>query len=194
MTDEEVADAVQQTITSIRRQFGSELEYAQELKKAGFQTPQEFRRYRMEQQRRVLLQNRLIEALEAQGKLPPIQPTEQELREYYDLHIAGVAGARPATISFRQIVIDPKPSQAALDSALALADSIVTMDPKRPSAQGLAIQDGKLLAIGSQKEVLALSNRESEVVERTGACVLPGLIEPHTHPDLRERRRRSTRG
>ena len=126
VTDEEVADAVQQTITSIRRQFGSELEYAQELKKAGFQTPQEFRRYRMEQQRRVLLQNRLIEALEAQGKLPPIQPTEQELREYYDLHIAGVAGARPATISFRQIVIDPKPSQAAMDSALALADSIVT--------------------------------------------------------------------
>ena len=51
VTDEEVASAVQKTLASIRRQFSSELEYEEELKKAGFQTPQEFRRYRMEQQR-----------------------------------------------------------------------------------------------------------------------------------------------
>ena len=92
VTDEEVASAVQKTLASIRRQFSSELEYQEELKKAGFQTPQEFRRYRMEQQRRTLLQNRLIETMEQQGRITPIQPTEQEMRAFFDARIGQVSG------------------------------------------------------------------------------------------------------
>lgn len=127
VTDEEVASAVQQTLSNIRRQFASEIEYEEELKKAGFQTPQEFRRYRMEQQRRTLLQNRLIESMEQQGKMTPIQPTEQEMRAYFDARVGQVAGERPATISFRQIVIQPEPSEMAKDAALATADSILLL-------------------------------------------------------------------
>ncbi len=127
VSDEEVASAVQQTLSNIRRQFASEIEYEEELKKAGFQTPQEFRRYRMEQQRRTLLQNRLIESMEQQGRMTPIQPTEQEMRDYFDARIGKVAGERPATISFQQIVIQPEASEAARNAALATADSILLL-------------------------------------------------------------------
>jgi len=124
VTDQEVANAVQQTIASIRGQFGSELEYQRELKKAGFQTPQEFRTYRMEQQRRTLLQNRLIENLRAQGKLEPVQPTEAEMRELFETNKAA-AGKRPETISFQQIVVTPQPTPEAKEAARATADSLV---------------------------------------------------------------------
>lgn len=127
VTDEEVASAVQETLSSIRRQFGSELEYQEELKKAGFQTPQEFRRYRMEQQRRTLLQNRLITTMEQMGLLAPVQPTEAEMRAFFDERIGQVSGERPATIAFQQIVIQPEPSEAAKDAALAKADSILLL-------------------------------------------------------------------
>ncbi len=127
VTDEEVASTVQKTMASIRRQFASELEYEEELKKAGFQTPQEFRRYRMEQQRRTLLQNRLIETMEQQGRITAIQPTEREMRAFFDARIGQVAGERPATIAFQQIVIQPEPSEAAKDAALALADSVLLL-------------------------------------------------------------------
>ncbi len=127
VTDEEVASAVQKTLASIRRQFSSELEYEEELKKAGFQTPQEFRRYRMEQQRRTLLQNRLIETMEQQGRITAIQPTEQEMRAFFDARIGQVSGERPATIAFQQIVIQPEPSEAAKDAALATADSVLLL-------------------------------------------------------------------
>jgi len=125
VTDEEVAAEVQRTITSIRGQFSSEPEYEEELRKAGFQTPEEFRRYRMEVQRRAMLQTRLIQSLEQQGLLTPIPPTDEEMRAYFDARIGQVTGNRPETIAFQQIVINPEPSEAAKDSALALADSLL---------------------------------------------------------------------
>jgi peptidyl-prolyl cis-trans isomerase SurA len=78
-----------------------------------------------DQQRRAALQNRLVEKLRAEGKLKPVTPTEQETRAYFDEQKASL-GKRPATLSFRQIVITPKPSPAAKERARQLADSIAT--------------------------------------------------------------------
>ena len=78
----------------------------------------------VEQQRRAALQNRLIDGLRSAGKLKPVQPTEQEMRKFFDEQ-KGNLGSRPATISFRQIVIAPKASPAARARARAQADSIV---------------------------------------------------------------------
>src|SRR6185312_1666186 len=98
--------------------------YRNELRKAGFGTPEEYRRWHTDQQRRAAFQNRLIDKLRQEGKLKPVSPTEQEMRAYFDEQ-KGSLGARPATISFRQIVIAPRPSPEAKARALAQADSIV---------------------------------------------------------------------
>ncbi|HET6577234.1 MAG TPA: peptidylprolyl isomerase [Gemmatimonadales bacterium] len=124
VTDQEIADGVQQQIGKIRGNFTSEVDYRNELRKAGFQTPEEYRRWLTEQQRRAAFQNRLIEKLRGEGKLKPVAPTEQEMRAYFDEQKANL-GNRPATISFRQVVIAPRPSPAAKARTLARADSIV---------------------------------------------------------------------
>ena len=124
VTDQEVADGVEQQVRKVRGNFTSEVDYRNELKKAGFQTPEEYRRWLTDQQRRAALQNRLIDGLRSSGKLKPVAPTEEEMRKFFDQQ-KGNLGSRPATISFRQIVVSPKPSPAAKARARAQADSIV---------------------------------------------------------------------
>jgi len=124
VTDQEIADGVEQQVRQVRDNFTSEVDYQNELKKAGFQTPEEYRRWLTDQQRRAALQNRLIDGLKGAGKLKPVAPTEQEMRRYFEAN-KGSLGSRPATISFQQIVIGPKPSPAAKARTKAQADSIV---------------------------------------------------------------------
>jgi peptidyl-prolyl cis-trans isomerase SurA len=124
VTDQEISDGVEQQIRKVRGNFPSEIDYRNELKKAGFQTPEEYRRWLTDQQRRAALQNRLIDKLRTDGKLKPVAPTEQEMRAFFDEQ-KGNLGSRPATLSFRQIIVTPKPSPEAKARSLAQADSIV---------------------------------------------------------------------
>jgi peptidyl-prolyl cis-trans isomerase SurA len=124
VTDEEIASGVEEQVRKVRTNFTSEIDYRAELKKAGFQTPEEYRRWLTDQQRRAAFQNRLIEKLRTDGKLKPVAPTEKEMRAFFDEQKATL-GSRPATVSFRQIVVSPKPSADAKLKAKAQADSIV---------------------------------------------------------------------
>jgi peptidyl-prolyl cis-trans isomerase SurA len=124
ITDEEIADGVEQQVRKVRDNFTSELDYRAELRKAGFETPEEYRRWLTDQQRRAALQNRLIDKLRNDGKLKAVAPTEQEMKEYFQEQ-KGNLGKRPPTISFRQIIITPKASPAAKAQTRARADSIV---------------------------------------------------------------------
>jgi peptidyl-prolyl cis-trans isomerase SurA len=124
VTDEEIASGVEEQVRKVRSNFTSEVDYRAELKKAGFQTPEEYRRWLTDQQRRAAFQNRLIEKLRSDGKLKPVAPTEKEMRAFFDEQKATL-GSRPATVSFRQIVVSPTPSPDAKLKAKAQADSIV---------------------------------------------------------------------
>jgi len=92
VTDQEVADGVEQQVRKVRGNFTSEVDYRNELKKAGFQTPEEYRRWLTDQQRRAALQNRLIDGLRSSGKLKPVAPTEQEMRKFFE-HQKGNLGS-----------------------------------------------------------------------------------------------------
>jgi peptidyl-prolyl cis-trans isomerase SurA len=124
VTDEEIASGVEEQVRKVRNNFSSEVDYASELKKAGFQTPEEYRRWLTDQQRRAAFQNRLIEKLRNEGKLKPVAPTEKEMKEFFEEQKATL-GTRPATVSFRQIVVSPHPSPEAKARTKAQADSIV---------------------------------------------------------------------
>ncbi len=124
VTDEEIASGVEEQVRKIRGNFTSEVDYRAELQKAGFQTPEEYRRWLSDQQRRAAFQNRLVEKLRSDGKLKSVAPTEKEMRQYFDEQKANL-GNRPATLSFRQIVVSPKPSAEAKALTKAKADSIV---------------------------------------------------------------------
>jgi peptidyl-prolyl cis-trans isomerase SurA len=84
---------------------------------------EEYRRFMVEQARRDMLRSRLTDILKEQGTLKPVQPTEQEMRAFFDEQ-KGQFGKRPATISFRQVVVVPQSTEKARAQARALADSI----------------------------------------------------------------------
>ncbi|MBA3759826.1 MAG: peptidylprolyl isomerase [Gemmatimonadota bacterium] len=124
VTDEEIASGVEEQVKKVRGNFTSEVDYRAELQKAGFQTPEEYRRWLSDQQRRAAFQNRLVEKLRGEGKLKAVSPTEKEMKQFFDEQRASL-GTRPATLSFRQIVVSPKPSPEAKSRTKAQADSIV---------------------------------------------------------------------
>jgi peptidyl-prolyl cis-trans isomerase SurA len=124
VTDQEVLDAVEQTVQNVRKQFTSIPDFQAQLRAAGFVSEEEWRRWLADQQRRSILQQRLIEELKQKSKLRPIPPSDAELRAFWEAN-RGQQPKRPAAISFRQIVVVPKPDSAASARALQLAESLV---------------------------------------------------------------------
>ncbi|NLM41138.1 MAG: amidohydrolase [Firmicutes bacterium] len=58
---------------------------------------------------------------------------------------------------------------------------ILTLDPRRPTAAAMAVQDGLILAVGTQEEMLALAGPEAALVDLQGQVVLPGFHDSHMH-------------
>jgi peptidyl-prolyl cis-trans isomerase SurA len=124
VTDQEVLDQVEQTYQNVRKQFSSETEFRDQIRQARFGSVEEWRRWLADQQRRELYAQRLIEAQRQKGKLRPIPPTEVQMREFWDQNRAQQP-RRPATVSFRQIVIKPVPDSVAKRIAAQRAESLV---------------------------------------------------------------------
>jgi peptidyl-prolyl cis-trans isomerase SurA len=124
VTDQEVQDQVEQTVQNVRKQFGSTTEFQAQLRAAQFLSEEEWRRWLADQQRRAILQQRLLDQLRQKGKLRPIPPTDAQLRQFWEQNRAQQP-KRPAAISFRQIVIAPQPDSAAKARARQLAESLV---------------------------------------------------------------------
>ncbi len=122
VSEQELQSAVEGGLREIRNQFPSELDYARELRKAGFDSPEDYRLWYTEQKRRELLQQALFRSLRARGELSPVQPTEAELRAYYDRLTR--KPTRPATVSFRQIVVLAEADSATWRAAGLRADSV----------------------------------------------------------------------
>jgi peptidyl-prolyl cis-trans isomerase SurA len=123
VTDAEVIESVEKTLRDIRQKYPNEFEFQKELRAAGFVSMEEYRRFMVEQARRDMYRSRLTDVLKEQGTLKPVQPTEQEMRAFFDAQ-KGQFGKRPATISFRQVVVVPQSTEQARAQARALADSI----------------------------------------------------------------------
>lgn len=58
---------------------------------------------------------------------------------------------------------------------------IYTADPARPQAQALAVEDGRISAVGSDNELLARAAPGTRVVDAGGRRITPGLTEAHVH-------------
>ncbi|WP_439655520.1 amidohydrolase [Shinella lacus] len=56
-----------------------------------------------------------------------------------------------------------------------------TLDRSNPQATAVAIADGTFLAVGDEREVMALAGPETRVIDLKGRSALPGLCDNHTH-------------
>jgi peptidyl-prolyl cis-trans isomerase SurA len=124
VTEQEVLDAVEQTYQNARKQFTSEVEFQNQLRAVGLGSVEEWRRQLADDQRRRILQDRLFEGLRQKGKLRPIPPTDQQMRDFWETSKAQQP-KRPATVSFRQIVVKPEPDSVSKARARQLAESLL---------------------------------------------------------------------
>lgn len=105
----------------------------------------------------------------------------------------GLACAAPGSSSappeiVREPTIQPAPAAAGSVAATGEPPDLIfhngnlrTMDDARPSAQAIAVSGDRILAVGSDAEVLALAGPQTAVIDLQGRTVTPGFIDSHTH-------------
>ncbi len=59
-----------------------------------------------------------------------------------------------------------------------------TVNPREPRAEAIAIARGRILAIGSDADVLSLAVPTTKKIDLGKKTVLPGFIDAHSHPAL----------
>jgi predicted amidohydrolase YtcJ len=58
---------------------------------------------------------------------------------------------------------------------------IVTIDDKNPTAEAVAVKDGKIVAVGRKDEVFKFKNDATRVIDLKGKTLAPGFIDGHSH-------------
>ena len=123
VSDNDVNADVDKRMQTIRTRFTTEKEFRDELKKSGFGTVDEFRRWLMDQSRRSQLQQKLFEKLRTDGKITPAAVSNAEVDEFFNKNSSQLQKL-PATVTLRQIVVAPKPTPRQDSIALAKAESL----------------------------------------------------------------------
>jgi len=85
------------------------------------------------------------------------------------------------SFAFLFLIVKCTPSHQHADMVL-FNGTIVTVDQENSIAQALAIKDGKLLAVGSDREILVTYSNSAKRIDLKGHTVIPGIIEGHLHP------------
>ncbi|WP_137886576.1 amidohydrolase [Pseudomonas sp. 2FE] len=72
--------------------------------------------------------------------------------------------------------------------AIAAADlllfngKVFTAEPGQPLAQAVAVENGKILKVGSDAEIKALADADTQLIDLAGKVLMPGMIDTHSHP------------
>ncbi len=61
---------------------------------------------------------------------------------------------------------------------------IYTENEAQPKAEAMAIKDGKILFVGTNKEVEGFIGDSTKVQDLAGKTIIPSFIDSHTHPGL----------
>ena len=122
VVDADVSAAADRQIKGVRANFKSDEEYRTELRNAGLGTAEEYRKSLIEQYRRQQMQQKAFAELRKRAK--PVNVTEDEITAAFEKSRAALQ-KRPATVTFRQIVVAPKASPEAKAKAKARADSLL---------------------------------------------------------------------
>jgi predicted amidohydrolase YtcJ len=80
------------------------------------------------------------------------------------------------------LVLSTCATQAQVADIIYQGGSIVTVNDAQPTAEALAVKDGKILAVGTRAEVeKAHKGTSTRVVDLEGATLLPAFLDAHSH-------------
>ncbi len=180
VTPDEVNRGVDDQVKRVKSQFQTDDEFRQEMKNAGFGTPEEYKRTLYEQIYRRQLQQRVFEELRktAVGR----NVGESEVNEAFEKNKSQLQGA-PATVTFRQVVVAPKASPEAKKRAKAKADSLLVEIRKGGDFEQIAKRESMDPASKPQGGDLGWNRRGAMVPEfervmfALGPGQLSGVVE-----------------
>ncbi len=58
---------------------------------------------------------------------------------------------------------------------------MLTLNPGQPTAESVAVMNGRIVAVGANDELAGLRGQARRVLDLGGATLIPGLIDAHTH-------------
>jgi len=178
VTDADVTSAADRQIKQARSQFTSDEEYRNELRKAGLGTPEEYRKGLIEQYRRQNLQQKAFAELRKQAK--PVNVSDEEVTAAFEKSRSDLQ-KRPATVTFRQIIIAPHASAAAKAKAKARADSLLAEIRKGGDFEQIAKRESMDPGTKQLGGDLGWNRRGSGLVpefEATMFALRPGDLSP----------------
>lgn len=104
--------------------------------------------------------------------------TRIDRRAFLQRSAAAGFGTWLAGLPFETRAADPGSSP----DLVVLGAKVYTVDDKRPRAEAFAVKDGRFVAVGSTADVRRLAGPGTKTIDASGATVVPGFIDAHTHP------------
>lgn len=69
-----------------------------------------------------------------------------------------------------------------LEATLAILNAnVITLNSKQPQAEAIAIQNGKIIAVGSNKKIRKYISNKTKIIDAKRKTVVPGLVDCHVH-------------
>src|ERR1700747_1266554 len=65
---------------------------------------------------------------------------------------------------------------------LVIQGTVLTVDELQPTAEALAVTDGRLVGVGTRADVAGWSAPATQTLDLGDGCVMPGFVEAHGHP------------
>ena len=73
------------------------------------------------------------------------------------------------------------PAQSKPADIVILHAKIYTVNPKQPWAEAIAIRDGKIVAVGSDREITLYRSSSARVIDAAQHLLMPGFTDCHIH-------------
>ncbi|MGB8386915.1 amidohydrolase [Mycobacterium sp.] len=65
---------------------------------------------------------------------------------------------------------------------LVITGTVLTVDDARPTAEALAVAEGRIVAVGTRSDVAGFIGAGTQTIDVGDGCVMPGFVEAHGHP------------
>ena len=95
---------------------------------------------------------------------------------------AGVKAANVSVLIWATLLLPAGTTRAQVADSIYAGGDIITVNDNQPTAEAVAVKDGKILAVGARSAIeLAHKGKSTAVVDLAGKTLLPSSLRRSTH-------------